>query len=278
MTKGNDFENCMMYQALVFAGNGTTVGPKDYSSLYASSDYEVKTESSKILDNIFIQLNVNNFQEKKALCSTFSHISTGRPTPKTDIIFKHGPKKYKCSLKWGNSFQSSSAGIETTKKFIEEIVKKTIKNNSGKVDITSMGEMVTILEQLDGFVGDVKIDTKQSMQSKMRAINQIGGLQHRLQHILGSTKNPDVSEIFYNFKKLIIKESLTGELLFGSRNDSSANYILTGGKNKFALDEINDSYVERVMGKSSARISVKGRKSVGPVRMQEVVIRIDMKD
>ena len=39
-------------------------------------------------------------------------MSGGGEEPKTDIKFMIGTKKYKCSMKWGKSFQLTSAGIE----------------------------------------------------------------------------------------------------------------------------------------------------------------------
>ena len=48
----------------------------------------------------------------------------GRGEPKTDVLFIKEGKKYKCSMKWGSSYQLSSAGIQTTTTVLNNILNK----------------------------------------------------------------------------------------------------------------------------------------------------------
>lgn len=272
--KGKDFENCLMYAAWSMAGLDLTA--KGYDALYAQADSKVKEFSFKCLENIFSDVGASSAAQKKALCATFEQLGGSSPEPKTDILFSHGGTTYKCSMKWGNTFQASSAGVEGTEKFLMEVIKASV----GTVNTTALGEVVAVLAQLDGLLGGVKKDTAAKMQQSLSKIRQKDGLQFRLQQVFGSSKSPEVGEMFFDFKKAVIHESLTGDLVFRG-NNNAANYVLTGPK--YALKPINDDYIKHVMGKSSVRISAKGRgKSLLPsgelIRYQECVIRFDMKD
>jgi len=263
-----------MYAAWSTAGLDLTA--KGYDKLYAEADSKVKTFSFECLEKLFGEVGASSLTQKKAFCATFEQLGGSSPEPKTDILFKHGGKTYKCSMKWGNTFQASSAGVEGTEKFLMEVIKASV----GTVSTTALGEVVAVLSQLDGLLGGVKKDTATKMQESLKKIRQKDGLQFRLQQVFGSSKSPEVGEMFFDFKKAVIHESLTGDLVFRG-NDNAANYVLTGPK--FALKPINDDYIKHVMGKSSVRISAKGRgktilQSGEVIRYQECVIRFDMKD
>ena len=271
--KGKDFENCLMYAAWSMGELDTS----EYNKLYAEADSKVKEFSFKCLENIFSDVGASTLDQKKRLCRSFKQLGGSSPEPKTDVFFQYGGKKYKCSMKWGNTFQASSAGVEGTEKFLMEV----IKASAGKVSAEALGEVVAVLAQLDGILGGVKKDTAAKMQQSLSKIRQKDGLQFRLQQVFGSSKSPEVGEMFFDFKRAVIHESLTGDLVFNG-NDNASNYVLTGPK--YALKEINDAYIRHVMNKSSVRISAKGRgKKVDAatgdtVRYQECVIRFDMKD
>jgi hypothetical protein len=272
--KGKDFENCLMYAAWSTAGLDLTA--KGYDKLYAEADSTVKTFSFKCLEKIFSEVGASSLAQKKTLCATFEQLGGSSPEPKTDILFKHGGRTYKCSMKWGNTFQASSAGVEGTEKFLMEVIKASV----GTVNSTALGEVIAVLSQLDGLLGGVRKDTAAKMQESLKKIRQKDGLQFRLQQVFGSSKSPEVGDMFFEFKKAVIHESLTGDLVFRG-NDNAANYVLTGPK--FALKPINDDYIKHVMSKSSVRISAKGRgktilESGEVIRYQECVIRFDMKD
>jgi len=277
--KGLQFEKCIMYLAMSTGylkdrEYNTKVG--EFLSDWQTSPNDIKLAASNAIKGIFNECNATRFDQKKALCKTFKKMSGGGSEPKTDIMFINRGKKYKCSLKYGDAFQLSSAGIEKTNEFLTKVIKKVAKD-MGKNSLQSLGEMVMILEQIDGVIGDTVKAEANVIQSKL---SELQGVQFALQQILGSRTQPNVGEAYVDFKKTAIRECLTGELTFGARNDRTANYILEGPV--FALHKIDNAYVNMVMSKSSVRIAAKGRgKLEGTggevIRYQEATVRFDVK-
>lgn len=242
---------------------------------WKSADNEVKEAASRAMKGIFSKCGASTFEQKKTLCKTFSKQSGGSPEPKTDIMFSNRGKKYKCSLKYGDAFQLSSAGVEGTRKFLEKVIEKVAKD-MGKSSLQSLGEMIVILEQIDGIVGS---QTKAEASVVQNQLSQLSGVQFALQEILGSRTQPNVGEAYVDFKRVAIRECLTGEMCFNS-DDRAANYVLSGPS--FSLEPINDAYVTKIMGKSSVRIAAKGRGKIEGqggeiIRYQEATIRFDVK-
>lgn len=276
--KGLQFEKCIMYLAMSTGylkerEYNSKVG--EFSSDWQTSPNEIKLAASNAMRGIFSECNARTFEQKKTLCKTFKKMSGGIE-PKTDILFENRGKKYKCSLKYGDAFQLSSAGIEKTNEFLTKVIKKVAKD-MGKNSLQSLGEMVMILEQIDEVVGGTVKAEASVIQSKLA---QLQGVQFSLQQILGSRTQPDVGAAYVDFKRIAIRECLTGELTFGPRSDFTANYILEGPI--FALHQITPAYINQVMSKSSVRIAAKGRGKVEGaggeiIRYQEATIRFDVK-
>lgn len=278
---GKDFENCLMYAAISMYQKPTDADYKKYQPLWDQASNEVKEFIPICMNSIFSQVGATTTKAKIDLCKTFKQLGGTSPEPKTDIFFKKSGKKYKCSMKWGNVFQASSAGVEGTRNFLMKVITEVVNNqNLGNITTEALGETIAVLEGLDGVLGDERVETEQIIQSKLARIRSSDGLQMRLQTIFGSGKEPNVGEAYYDFKRAVIYESLTGALTFGANNDKTANYVLTGPN--FALKKIDDSYINHVMGKSSVRISAKGRGTKGTggevLRYQEATIRFDLKD
>lgn len=277
--KGLQFENCIMYLSRSIGYvNDTDYKSKleEFQTQYNTSPKEVKDAAQEAMEGIFSKLNCTTLQQKQDLCKTFQKRSGG-VEPKTDILFQKSGKKYKCSLKYGDSFQLSSAGIEKSNEFLSKVIKKVAKD-MGRSSLTAVGEMIVILEQIDGVIGNEK--GKQSATVVQNKLSKMQGIQYALQQILGSRTNPNVGDAYLDFKKTAVRECLTGELTFGATSDDTANYILEGPN--FGLHEINDAYVDKVVSKSSVRIAAKGRGKVEGsggeiVRYQEATIRFDVK-
>jgi hypothetical protein len=277
--KGLQFENCIMYlsRSIGYLGERDyTTKLAEFQDQYNSSPQEVKDAARNAIDGIFSELNCTTTDQKKTLCKTFDKRSGG-VEPKTDILFKKNGKKYKCSLKYGDSFQLSSAGIEKSNEFLTKVIKKVAKD-MGQRSLPAVGQMVMILEQIDGVIGDEK--GKQTATTVQSKLSNMQGIQYALQQILGSRTQPNVGEAYIDFKKTAVRECLTGELTFGATSDDTANYILEGPT--FALHKIDDAYVDNIVSKSSVRIAAKGRGKVEGaggeiVRYQEATIRFDVK-
>lgn len=279
--KGNDFENCIMYEAHSRLSALTVQKSNPYASKYASIDQTVKNDTPKIFDKLEQDLNITTNSLKQSFYQSFQKIS-GKA--KTDVMFTAGGKTYKCSLKWGNVFQLSSAGLETTDNFLTKVMQKIISNQGNNNTTTSIiADVILIMSQIDGIIGDEKVQKASELKPKLSKIRgSHNSLQSKLQSVLGSARNPNVDSMYIDFKKETLREALTGELVFGSTSNSSANYILSGPLSNYHLIKIDDSYINSIMSKSSVRIASKGRgKTVGTggkiIRLNEATIRLDVK-
>lgn len=276
-SRGKDFEYVLVYEAWNFAGK-TGTNFNDIKNKYDSADQIVKNTNP--LEFLFDELSVQIYADKLSMADSFQLLGGRNPEPKTDVMFVYSGKTYKLSMKWGDSFQASSAGVEGTNMFLEKVIRKVASEQDGNV--TAMGEVIAVMDQLDGFLGESKVANVNAIQSKLSAIREEDGLQSRLQEVLGSSREPNVSEAFYSLKKAVMLECITGELTFSNKPNNIANYVFTGKPSGLTLTEITDSYIRDVMSKSSVRISAKGRGTKGSggeeIRYQEAVIRFDLKD
>ena len=194
----------------------------------------------------------------------------GGGEPKTDILYKIGGTKYRVSMKWGDKYQLSSAGISKTVKVLTDVLKGAAKE--GGMNTNSLGEIALCLEQIDNQLGDLPKKGEQPfMKAKLAKANH---LNLQLQEILGSRKNPKAAEAFSFFKDAVVKESLTGEYLFGKQADATAEYVL----NEKELRKIDDKLIREVSDKTYVRLRLKGRgKTAAGVRLNELVVTIEPK-
>ena len=202
---------------------------------------------------------------------SFKQLGGSRPEPKTDVLFVKNGQKYKCSMKWGTAYQFSSAGIEGTVNVLNEILYKVaLSGGMAGTDILKVAEVMDELSQT--FADGPKRQPQAAMKAKLDEAKRTGGLNQKLQAILGSRKNPEVDAAFRTFKREVLKEALTGNILFGG-NDNAANYILSDTEFK----PINDILINSLMDSVYVDIRLKGRGKVGGVRMNEAVVRIEPK-
>jgi hypothetical protein len=144
---------------------------------------------------------------------------------------------------------------------------------AGGMGAAEVKQVAMVLDELSRTLGE---GPKKQPQPVMKALldqaKRTGGLNERLQSILGSRKNPEGDKLFLVFKRELVRESLTGESLFGKNNDKTANYIL----NERELKPIDDKLVNEIADKTYIDIRLKGRgKDPSGVRLNEAVIRIE---
>ena len=194
----------------------------------------------------------------------------GGGEPKTDILYKIGSKKYRVSMKWGDKYQLSSAGISKTVQVLTDVLKGAAKE--GNMKTNNLGEIALIFEQIDSVLGKLP---KKGEQAYMKAqLAKANHLNLQLQEILGTRKNPKVAEAYSTFKDAVVKESLTGQYLFGKNADATAEYVL----NEKELKKIDDKLIREISDKTYVRIRLKGRgKTAEGVRLNEAVVTIEPK-
>ena len=196
-----------------------------------------------------------------------------RPEPKTDIIFRKSGVKHRCSLKYGGRFQLSSAGIESSIKVMTGVLTKV--SFSGGLGGLEVKRVASVLSELSEIFQGPKRQEKPIMDRLMREAKKEGGINERLQDILGSRKLPQGSKVYQTFKEELVREALTGRIAFGANNDKTANFILT---DKY-LRRIDATLVREVTSKTHVDIRPKGRGITKEgIKLNEAVVRIESID
>ena len=230
-------------------------------------DDEVMKAARQTMDRI---QPVSNQQEFYKSFRQLGGGAGGGGEPKTDILYVLNGKKYRVSMKWGDKYQLSSAGISKTVKVLTDVLKGAAKEGGMKTN--NLGEIALVLEQIDNQLGSLPKKGEQAfMKNKLAKANH---LNLQLQEILGSRKNPKAAEAFSFFKDAVVKESLTGEYLFGKNADATAEYVL----NEKELKIINNNLIREISDKTYVRLRLKGRgKTKEGVRLNELVVTIEPK-
>lgn len=229
----------------------------------------ITSEVKLAAKNMMNKIEPNGEDAKRKFYASFRQLGGGAGgggEPKTDVMFVKLGKKYKCSLKWGDSYQLSSAGISKTTEVLKKVLAKT------KLQSNTKEEIASVLTELENTLGKLPKIGEQSVVKKVLQDNE--ELKGRLEQIIGTRKNTQVAESFRSFKEAVVRESITGELLFGKSNDATANYIL----NEKELKPIDATLVKKVAEKTYVRLRLKGRgKTSDGVRLNELVITIEPK-
>jgi hypothetical protein len=226
---------------------------------------DVQSAANSMMDQIQPKTFNNSFYK------SFKQLGGSSPEPKTDVLFVDRGKKIKCSMKWGDSYQLSSSGIQGTVRVLNNVLLKVAMK--GSLGGAQVKEVAMVLDELSETLGEgPKKQPQPVMKSILEKAKREGGLNDRLQSILGSRKVPQGDKLFLEFKRELVRESLTGESLFGSGSDKTANYIL----NERELKPIDDKLVNMIADKTFVDIRLKGRgKTKEGVRLNEAVIRIE---
>ena len=174
-------------------------------------------------------------------------------------------------MKWGDSFQLTSSGIDTSVATLTKVLRK-VAQNMGKNNMSTneLGTLQLIIEQIaNKFENRTGTVTQAEADRMMSDINKAGGLNEQLQQILGSRKTPSGAAAYDAFKFELTKECMTGELTFAGDRDKAADHLLT----EHGLKPINEAAIREVMKKAGVRFSKKGRgkDKVTGVRRNEII-------
>ena len=253
--KGLAFEHAVMYAAT----SRINVRDREQEKAFQEAAAKWPDIEKTIQDTatkIVLDLAPRSATDKQKFYGSFKKMSGGTE-PKTDILFVKGGKKYKCSMKWGDSFQLTSSGIDTSTQVLTKVLRKCAadigKNN---MSTTELGTLQLIVEQIankfENRTGTVSAPEADRM---MKDVNKAGGLNEQLQEILGSRRAPTGAAAYDAFKYELTKECMTGDLTFTDK-DMVADHLLTEN----GLKPIDDKAIREVMKKAGVRFSKKGRK------------------
>lgn len=263
--KGKQFEYAIMKAAYSRIQNPTL---SEIAVLNKLKIQPIETVVQNAAESMMDKIQPSNPQP---FYKTFQQLGGSSPEPKTDVLFVKTGLKYKCSMKWGDAYQLSSSGIQGTVNVLNSVLLKVALEN--QMSPAAIKEVAMILDELSQTLGE---GPKRQPQPVIKAIldqaKRSGGLNEKLQNILGSRRQPQTDKVFLIFKRELVRESLTGEMIFGKSSDKVANYIL----NENELKPINDALVNMIADKTFVDIRLKGRgKDPSGVRLNEAVIRIE---
>jgi hypothetical protein len=260
--KGLQFEWCIYY--LVARTDPKMVAADQNAYRQSAANYKsAPTEVKKAA------LNAVNVVEKKYGKITGIVKISGGDEPKTDLIIKTKKGTLKCSLKYGESIQLSSGGISNTVRFLTGVL-ENIKKEDGynKKQVTSIISVLAELDEKYGDIGKMPRHKADIMIGKAERYDQL------LKTVIGSRREPIVSEEYAKIKHAIVEEALTGRFTFKG-GIKSADHILTDK----SITKIDEKFIKSVSDKTSVRIALKGRGKTEvagkEVRLNEIVVRFD---
>ena len=273
--KGLQFEHAVMYAATSRINEPRTREQEKFFTEAAKKWNDIPQDIKDKATELVTDMAPRGVADKQKYYGSFKKMSGGGTEPKTDIMFKKGGKTYKCSMKWGDSFQLTSSGIDTSTQVLTKVLRKCAadigKNN---MSTTELGTLQLIVEQIankfENRTGTVSAPEADRM---MKDVNKAGGLNEQLQEILGSRRAPTGAVAYDAFKYELTKECMTGDLTFTDK-DMVADHLLT----EHGLKPIDDKAIREVMKKAGVRFSKKGRgtdKETG-VRKNAITIRYEV--
>lgn len=271
--QGLQFEHAVMYVATSrIIGDRTSEQEEEFKS--ASSHWDKIPKNIKdTAEKIVLEMAPSGDSQRQDYFRSFKKMSGGGEEPKTDILFKVGSKKYKCSMKWGKSYQLTSAGIDKSVQVFTKVLKKVARDiHINKTDANTLGNLQLILEQIaNKFENSTGTMDQNTAKKLMSDVKRAGGINEQLQEVLGSKKSP-TGDIAYNaFKFELTKECMTGEMLFNG-DDRSATHLFTEN----GIKEITDDVVRDVMKVAGVRLSLKGRGKKNGIRQNAISIRYEV--
>lgn len=239
---------------------------------YGAIGADIKRVATEIVDS-YKSDNLNKDQE---YYKSYKKMSGGGEEPKTDIMFTANGKKYKCSMKWGKSFQLTSAGIDKSTQVFSNVLKKVAAEcGGGENNIIALGYLQLILEKINNKCENAKGTVDQPTAKRILSdMKKAGGLNEQLQEVLGSKKVPGVADVYDCFKYHLTHECMTGAMLFASDPDKSADHMMT----EKGVKPIDEAAVREVMSLAGVRLAMKGRgkDKVTGVRQNALVIRYEV--
>lgn len=270
--KGLQFEHAVMYVATSRIIDRNSEQESEFNSAvkqWGGIPQNIKDTAERIV----LGMAPPTEPQRQNYFKSFKKMSGGGEEPKTDILFKIGTKKYKCSMKWGKSYQLTSAGVDKSVQVFTKVLKKVAKNiQSNKMDVNTLGNLQLVLEQMaNKFENNSGTMDQATAKRLMGDVKKSGGINEQLQEILGSKKSPTGDVAYDAFKFELTKECMTGEMLFNG-DDRAADHLFT----EDGVKPITDKVVRDVMKIAGVRLSLKGRGTKNGVRQNAISIRYEV--
>lgn len=269
--RGLMYEDAIMYHALSNIQNPTLV--EQSAILHHRSkitDQQVDDTARRMIGNLWTH--DRSGPAGQQFYKSFKKLGGGRPEPKTDVLFVKNGQKYRCSLKFGEKWQFSSAGIQGNLTLMNRILQKI--SLAGSLSGVATIQVAQLLEWMqDAITSQPTKQVKSVISPRLAALKQSGSANDTLEKILGGKRNAQLDPLFTSFKREFIRENMTGAIAFGSSDDKCANYVMDMDR----LYPINEQVINNLLDKVYVELRLKGRDTdvVSGERLNEIVLRVE---
>ena len=269
--RGLMYEDAIMYHALSNIQNPTLV--EQTAILHHRSkvtDQQVDDTARRMIGNLWTH--DRNGPAGQQFYKSFKKFGSGNPVPKTDVLFVKNGQKYKCSLKFGEKWQFSSAGIQGNLTLMNRILQKI--SIAGSLSGVATIQVAQLLEWMqDEITSQPTKQVKSVISPRLAALKQSGSANDTLEKILGGKRNAQLDPLFASFKREFIRENMTGAIAFGSSDDKCANYVMDMDD----LYPITEQVINNLLDKVYVELRLKGRDTdvVSGERLNEIVLRVE---
>jgi len=269
--RGLMYEDAIMYHALSNIQNPTLV--EQTAILHHRSkisDQQVDDTARRMIGNLWTH--DRNGPAGQQFYKSFKKLGGGRPEPKTDVLFVKNGQKYRCSIKFGEKWQFSSAGIQGNLTLMNRILQKI--SLAGSLSGVATIQVAQLLQWMqDEIASEPTKQVKSVISPRLAALKQSGSANDTLEKILGGKRNAQLDPLFTSFKREFIRENMTGAIAFGSSDDKCANYVMDMDN----LYPINEQVINNLLDKVYVELRLKGRNTdvVSGERLNEIVLRVE---
>ena len=269
--RGLMYEDAIMYHALSNIQNPTLV--EQTAILHHRSkisDQQVDDTARRMIGNLWTH--DRNGPAGQQFYKSFKKLGGGRPEPKTDVLFVKNGQKYRCSIKFGEKWQFSSAGIQGNLTLMNRILQKI--SLAGSLSGVATIQVAQLLQWMqDEIASEPTKQVKSVISPRLAALKQSGSANDTLEKILGGKRNPQLDPLFSSFKREFIRENMTGAIAFGASDDKCANYVMDMDN----LYPITEQVINDLLDKVYVELRLKGRNTdvVSGERVNEIVLRVE---
>jgi len=269
--RGLMYEDAIMYHALSNIQNPTLV--EQTAILHHRSkisDQQVDDTARRMIGNLWTH--DRNGPAGQQFYKSFKKLGGGRPEPKTDVLFVKNGQKYRCSIKFGEKWQFSSAGIQGNLTLMNRILQKI--SLAGSLSGVATIQVAQLLQWMqDEIASEPTKQVKSVISPRLAALKQSGSANDTLEKILGGKRNPQLDPLFSSFKREFIRENMTGAIAFGASDDKCANYVMDMDN----LYPITEQVINDLLDKVYVELRLKGRNTdvVSGERLNEIVLRVE---
>jgi hypothetical protein len=177
---------------------------------------------------------------------------------KADFVIQNGANTYNTSLKFGESYQLSSAGVSKSSEIFYNAINDTFTSSR---DVNSAYQNASLITPyilvIDKQLSGLKTTTKQNVTSALNKYVNSSKSPGSLIKQIFNNKISSMVDFYYEMKLNIIEEVLTGK---ETTQANHAEYILNlVTPTNIIFKKIDKSYVKEIADKIKLRISAKSR-------------------